>query len=666
MRYSNTLHTKFRRGMAVGMFLITLFVILLLFPNVKHFRYSYQTGKPWQYETLYAPFQFPIRKSPEQINTEKKKLLSTSIPYFRYQSTIGAKSISEATKDTRLKEKHIELLKNIYANPILNTDSLPTQSNSLFVIKNHISTKMEISELESINSIKDFIEKQPFSSEEKKLLKQYVVSNLEFDQQQTEALNNTDNVSAYIGEVQANELIVSRGEIVTIKTYQILESLKREYAKLVGTTTISNMGYIIFGQFLFVGFCLLFLYLFLRNYRIDLLNSPLELSFILLSIIVSVALTRSLSNFGRLEILLVPYTLLAIIIRTFIDSRTALFSYVATILICSFIVPQSYEFIIMQVVTGIIAVLYLKHLDSRSQLLFTALIVFISYSVLYLAIFITSEGKLENINAMIFVRLALNAIFLTVAYPLLYLLEKTFKFLSNVTLIELSNTNNKILRELSQVAPGTFQHSMQMANLAEEAVRRLEGNPLLVRAGALYHDIGKMENPMYFTENQYGEVSPHTELSHEQSAKIIISHVTDGIKMAKKYNLPSQLIDFIATHHGKGKTEYFYRSHMKEHPDEEVNPSYFSYPGPDPFTKEQAILMMADACEAATRSLKKKDEASIAKMVSDIINFQKEEGRFNNAPITLAEIEKTKEIFIKKLTDIYHSRIAYPEKTEKK
>lgn len=660
MQYRNTPHTRFRRGMAISLFLVALLVILLLYPNIKHFRYSYQTGKPWQYETLYAPFQFPVKKSAQQITNEKEKLIAQTAPYYDFTISTGAIEVAKAQKDSLLSKKNIAILKGIYTEPILPSEEIPNGSKTIFVVKNHISTEMELAELRTVEDIFKFIDKQPIRQSQKVLFKRYLQPNLKYNEQQTEALSNTDNVSAYLGEIQANELIISRGEIVTKQTYRILESLRNEYAKRIGTS--SNIGFVILGQLLFVSLCLLFLYLFLRNYRTDLLDKPLYLSFILLSMVVSVALTRILLSFGQLEILLIPYTLLAVIIRTFMDSRTALFNFVATMLVCSFIVPQSYEFITMQVITGIIAVLYLKHLDKRSQLLLTALIVFFSYSVLYLAIFMTSEGKIETINPMVFVRFLLNAIFLTIAYPLLYLLEKTFKFLSNVTLIELSNTNNKLLRELSQVAPGTFQHSMQMANLAEEAARKVGANPLLVRAGALYHDIGKMAKPMYFTENQHGETSPHLELSYEESAKIIINHVTDGIKMAKRNNLPSQLIDFIATHHGRGKTEYFYRSHLNANPDTEVNKSYFSYPGPDPFTKEQAILMMADSCEAATRSLKKKNEANISKMVTKIINFQKNEGRFNNAPITFEDIEITKKIFIQKLTDIYHSRIAYPEK----
>ncbi len=655
---------KIRRGMAMGLFLITLLIVVLLYPNTQNFRYSYQMGKPWQYETLYAPFQFPVKKTEQQINVEKEKLLSKIIPYYNYDASIGKIEIIKATKDSILTKENIAVLRSIYAEPVYEANNSLKNINSIYVVKNHISTEMQLSELRSTASIHDFLDGLHIAPEQKEQLKTHIKSNLSFNKEQTEALNKENNVSAYLGEVQANELIISRGEIVTQQSYRILESLRNEYRKRIGTS--SSIGFVILGQVLFAVICLLFLYIFLRNYRKNILYKPLYLSFILIGIVASVALTRISLNFGRLDIYLIPYALFPIIIRTFMDSRTAMFTFLATILICSFIVPQNYEFLLLQLIPGIIGILYLKNLDRRSQLLLTALIIFVSYSILYTAIYSTGEGQIETLNPMIFVRFFLNAIFLTVAYPLLYLLEKTFGFLSDVTLIELSNTNNKLLRELSQVAPGTFQHSMQMANLAEEAVRKIGGNPLLVRAGALYHDIGKMKNPIYFTENQHGEETPHLGLSYEESANIIISHITDGIKMAKKYGLPSDLIDFIATHHGTGRTEYFYRSHINENPDKAVDESIFSYPGPDPFTVEQAILMMADSCEAATRSLKKKTVKNITKMVTDIIDFQKDEGRFNNAPVTFKDIELTKEIFIKKLTDIYHSRIAYPEKTNTK
>ncbi|MBS9768247.1 MAG: HDIG domain-containing protein, partial [Flavobacteriaceae bacterium] len=612
MEYKKITNKKIQIGIAVGLFLLTLLVVLFIYPNKKQFRYSYEIGKAWQYETLYAPFPFPVKKSATQITLEKENILNQATPYYDFDKTIGATQIAKAQKENIFSKRELQLLKNIYTEPI-SADDLQTQKENIFIIKNHISTENKLSDVKTVRQAKQYITRHSNNTN----LLAYIQPNLRYNQEQTEIMSNSDNISTYLGKIQKNELIISRGKVVSQKTYQILESLRSEYSKNIGTANTNN-GILFLGQFLFIALCLLFLYLFLRNYRNDILKKPLYLCFILLGIIVSVVFTRILLTFGRLDILLIPYTLYAIIIRTFMDSRTAMFSFLSAILICSFFVPNNYEFITLQIVTGIIAVLYLKNLDRRSQLLLTALIVFVSYSVLYLGIFLTSEGKIETLNPMIFVRFLLNAVFLTVAYPLLYLLEKVFGFLSDVTLIELSNTNNKLLRQLSHEAPGTFQHSLQVANLAEEGVRTVGGNPLLVRAGALYHDIGKMENPIYFTENQYGDSSPHKGLTYEESAKIIIGHITNGIKIAKKHNLPQYLVDFIATHHGAGRTEYFYRSEMNENPDKEVDVANFTYPGPDPFTIEQAILMMADSCEAATKSLKNKTEENITEMVTNI------------------------------------------------
>lgn len=656
--------TKLKRSIAVGLFLSALLVIILFYPNIQHFKYSYQKGKPWQNETLYAPFNFPIQKTAQEIEEERSLLTSENIPYFSFQQSVGESQIAQAQKDKDISTKGIRLLHTLYSDPIVLNDSIIQSNQVIHILKDRISSKINTDDLLFIKEVEKFIDREKLGKKEKEALKGYIKPNLIYDNAQTLAFNNTENVSSYLGEVQANELIVSKGEVVTNQTYRILESLRNEYTSRVASTT--SVGFVVIGQTLFVALCLFFLYLFLRNHREDIYEKPLYILFILLSIIIAVAMTRIIIGYGRFEIFLIPYTLFAVLIRTFMDSRTALFAYGSTMLICSFIVPQNYEFLIMQLTTGTIAILHLKHLERRSQLLVTAFIVFISYSILYTAIFITSEGQLEGMNSSVFLRFLLNAIFLTVAYPLLYLIEKTFGFISNVTLIELSNTNNTLLRELSQVAPGTFQHSMQMANLAEGAVLKIGGNPLLVRAGALYHDIGKMHNPLYFTENQHGVVSPHQGLTYEESARIIINHVSDGVKKAKKYNLPKQLIEFIVTHHGKGRTEYFYRSYMMQNNEKEIDSKHFSYPGPDPFTKEQAVLMLADTCEAATRSLEEKSEKNITQMVNELIDRIKEEGRLNYAPITFRDLEDIKSIFIAKLCNIYHSRIAYPDKVEKK
>ncbi len=659
MEYKKITSKKAHLAIAATAFVLTLLIVLLIYPSKKQFRYNYEMGKAWQYPALFAPFEFSVKKSADQLAEEKKRIISETPPYYDFDKTVGFTQTMKATKRNHFSKKELNLLRDIYQTPIV-SDSLKQNRKQIFIIKDHISSPVALADTRSLSEVKNYILQHSYSAE----LLPFIQTNLIYNKAQTEMMSQSDNLSIYIGKVEKNELIISKGKVVSKKTFQILESLKEEYGERIGTAN-TNRWIVLTGQFLFVSLCLLFLYLFLRNYRRSLLKKPLYLSFILLGIIVSVLFTRILLSFGRLDVLLIPYTLYAIVIRTFMDSRTALFSFLSAILICSFFVPDNYQFLTLQVITGVVAVLYLKQLDRRSQLLLTALIVFVSYSVLYLAIFFTSEGKLESLNPMIFVRFLLNAVFLTVAYPLLYVLEKVFGFLSDVTLIELSNTNNKLLRELSHEAPGTFQHSLQVANLAEEAVLKIGGNPLLVRTGALYHDIGKMKNPIYFTENQHGDTSPHKGLSYRESAKFIIEHVTEGIRLAKKHNLPKYLVDFIATHHGKGRTEYFYRSQVNENPNVEVNPADFTYPGPDPFTIEQVILMMADSCEAATKSLPKKTEENISEIVSAIIDSQKNAGHFNNAPITFRDIELVKQIFTQKLVGIYHSRIAYPKDKSK-
>lgn len=655
-------HLNFKWLLVLGMFLATLIATMLLYPNVKYFRYSYQKGKPWEYATLYAPFRFLVKKSNAQLETEREKLLAKATPYYDYNPKIGNQNLKKALEDKQLLKDSRDILKSIYKDYIIaSTATIPPEGN-IYIVKNFISSELKKEDFRTISEINSLLVQANISDNQLKILKSYIKPNLIYNATKTNSLNNISSISNYMGEIQPNELIISKGEVITKNTFLVLESLKHEYAQRVGSS--STIRFVVVGQFLFVTVILLMLYIFLRKYRSHLFVNHLHLSFVLISILISVALTRIALNFNGIEIFLIPYILFSLVIRTFIDSRVALFTFLTSIFICSFIVPNSYEFLALQLPTGIIAILHLKHLNRRSQLLYTALFVLICYSVVYLALFMNTEEKIQLIDSGVFLRFLLNAIFLTIAYPFLYLIERTFGFLSDVTLMELSNTNTSLLRQLSQVAPGTFQHSMQMANIAEEAILKVGGNPLLIRAGALYHDIGKMENPMYFTENQHGEVSPHANLSFKESSQFIIKHIEDGVRIAKRKNLPKQLIAFIQTHHGKGKAEYFFRSYQKENPNTIIDEEVFSYPGPDPYTKEQAILMMADACEAATRSLKEKSEQNIRELVNKIINSQRDEGRFDNAPITFKDIESVKEVFAKKLSNIYHARIAYPEKKE--
>lgn len=650
---------NFKWLLVLAMFLVTFVTIMLLYPNVKYFRYGYQKGKPWEYETLYAPFRFLVKKSKTQLDAERKQLLAKVTPYFDYKEKLRQQKIQEAKADKSISSTSLNILKRIYRRFIISSGK---ENPVIYIIKNHISSELKREDFYTMTDIDSLLKHSQLHDTVQKKLQKYIVPNLIYNEKKTNSLNNVGRISNYLGEIQPEELIVSKGELVTKNIFLVLESLKSEYSQRVGVSSI--ISFVVVGQFLFVAVVLFMLYIFLLQYRSHLFVNRLHLSFVLLSILISVALTRIALNFNGVEIFLIPYILFSLVVRTFIDSRVALFTFLTSILICSFIVPNSYQFLVLELPAGIIAILQLKHLNRRSQLLYTSLFVFISYSILHLALLLNTEGSIQSVSSGIFIRFLLNAIFLTIAYPFLYLLERTFGFLSDVTLLELSNTNTALLRQLSQVAPGTFQHSMQMANIAEEAIMEIGGNPLLIRTGALYHDIGKMENPMYFTENQHGEVSPHKKISLKESAGIIIKHVEDGVKIAKKRNLPKQLIGFIQTHHGRGKAEYFYRSYIKENPNTIVEEDVFTYPGPDPYTKEQAVLMMADACEAATRSLKEKSESNIKELVDKIINSQKEEGRFDNAPITFKDIENIKNIFAKKLSNIYHARIAYPEKNE--
>ncbi len=410
----------------------------------------------------------------------------------------------------------------------------------------------------------------------------------------------------------------------------------------------------------YVGIFLFCFMAYLELFRADYYERKGTLTLLFALIVFFPVLSSIMVEQNLSSIYVVPFAMIPIIVRVFLDSRTAFMAHVTIILLCSITLRFPHEFILLQVVAGMVAIYSLRELSQRSQLLRTALVVFISYALLYFAFELIHEDDLTKLNTRMYIYFMINGILLLFAYPLLFLLEKIFGFTSDVTLVELSNINNSLLREMSEVAPGTFQHSLQMANLAAAAANKIGGKSQLVRTGALYHDIGKMVNPAFFTENQSG-VNPHKSLSYEQSAQVIISHITDGLKLAEKHNLPKVIKDFISTHHGRGLTKYFYISYKNEHPDEEVDQEKFRYPGPNPFTKEQAVLMMADSVEAASRSLPEYTEESISTLVDKIIDTQVSEGYFKECPITFKDIATVKALFKEKLKTMYHTRISYPE-----
>jgi putative nucleotidyltransferase with HDIG domain len=456
-------------------------------------------------------------------------------------------------------------------------------------------------------------------------ISEFLVPNLFYDETTSNQVKNElmEELSLTRGMVQSGERIIARGELVTGEKFRILESIRREYNRNLGL--VGAFNYIFLGKMILVIILMILLYLFLYNFRVEVLQSPRESSFLLLLVLIMVAVSSFTIRYNVLSIYFLPFAIVPIMVRTFFDSRLALFIHIIVVLIVGFWAPNSYEFIFLNLIAGIVAILSLTNSYRRGILFLTGVMIIASYSTVYLAFSMIQEGNL-----------------------------------SDSTLIELSDTNQALLRELAEKAPGTFQHSLQVSNLAEEAVIQVGGNPLLVRTGALYHDIGKMYNPEYFVENQSTDYNAHDELKFEDSARIIINHVQDGIEIARKYRLPEAIIDFIRTHHGTTMVQYFYKSFIKQFPEEEASRHKFVYPGPRPFSKETAVLMMADSVEASSRSLRVKDESNLSNLVEEIINQQIREQQFDNTEITFRDIDLIKDIFLRKLLNIYHVRIEYP------
>lgn len=561
------------------------------------------------------------------------------------------------------------MLKEMYRNGIIAGNDLTRMEEdsitAIRTVEQNTATSRPVGQLYTVKDAYECLLNADTTHYKKKVLQQcnlnnYITPNLIYDEAKSEAAQKDllSNISYANGFVLNGQKIIDRGEIVNEQTYNILESLRKEWEKR--SDSLQEKRLTLAGQILYVGIFLFCFMVYLDLFRADYYERKGSLSLlfaliVLFPVIASVMVSQSLSS-----IYIVPFAMIPIIVRIFLDSRTAFMAHVTIILLCSITLRFPHEFILLQVVAGMVSIYSLRELSQRSQLLRTALVVFASYALLYFAFELIHEDDLTKLNTRMYIYFMINGILLLFAYPLLFILEKTFGFTSNVTLVELSNINNSLLREMSEIAPGTFQHSLQMANLAAEAANKIGAKSQLVRTGALYHDIGKMVNPAFFTENQSG-VNPHKSLNYEQSAQVIISHITDGLKLAEKHNLPKVIKDFISTHHGRGLTKYFYISYKNEHPDEEVDAEKFRYPGPNPFTKEQAILMMTDSVEAASRSLPEYTEESIGTLVDKIIDAQVAEGFFKECPITFKDIALVKALFKEKLKTMYHTRISYPE-----
>jgi cyclic-di-AMP phosphodiesterase PgpH len=699
----------FERIYIAALFIISCAIVIYLFPGEGKFRYEFQKGQPWLHEDLIAPFDFAIYKMEDEIAKEKSEIFQNFAPYFKTDSKTGEKQIKDFEKSFERKWKtwkleydslkrlnlaksavvynndsvrkyyniaH-QLLENIYNRGVLEFYEEIGYENhdpdAIQIVKNKVAEEVSYTSVFTLKSAYTFVVQslnnfqfegsinQNLEFIKSMQLNNYIVPTLFYDLETSEKVKNelVGAISLTKGMVQEGERIVSKGEMIDDDKYRTLESLKKEYLSSLDLT--ANRSLLFAGRFILVVFAFVIIFLFLYRFRPSILKSRSKTLFILMLMVIFIFTGHIVYQVNELSIYILPFAILPILINTFFDSRLALFVFIVTVLLSAFYAPNSFEFVFIHLMAGAVAMMALKNIQNRGQFFSATGITVVTYFLLYFGVSINQEGDFNQIKWIDFAWFAGNGILLFLSFPLVYAFEKTFKFVSDITLMELSDTNQKLLRELAENAPGTFQHSMQVANLAEEVIRNIGGNPLMVRTGALYHDIGKLSDPAYFTENQAAGMNPHNQLSYVESAAIIISHVTIGLEMAKKAKLPEPIIDFIQTHHGTTKVQYFYRMYKKENPDAEDIADQFTYPGPKPFSKETAVLMMADSIEAASRSLKEYSKQTIDELVEGIINYQIKEEQFDNATINFAEITQAKKILKNKLQNIYHARIEYPK-----
>ncbi|WP_412759692.1 HD family phosphohydrolase [Maribacter sp.] len=661
-------------------FVAVAFIVFFL-PKGGKFKYEFQKGKPWQFENLYAPFDFSIQKTNAEIEKEKQVIESNQLPYYRYDQAevnrveeefeekfqdIWRQSVLSENQKTRLKYYSKIVLDSVYAKGILQNNGKQIQRNFIYLVKDNEARKVRVSDFYRVNEITSLVSKVlsennlfEFEKEIQALFFDIISPNVSFDNSLTqkaraEALSK---LSYTRGTVDQGRLIIAKGEVVEAENLKILESLKSEYESELWTA--NNYYYILIGYTVLVALVLIMLFLFLKKYRRTVYENNVKVTFIFFNILLMVFITTMVIKYNDQLVFVVPLCILPLILKTFFDARLGLFVHVLTILILGFVVPNSFEYIFLQIITGIVTILTVSELYKRANLFVSVGQITLIYIVGYLAFHTIHEGDLSDIEWYTLGLFLLNGMITLFVQPLIYIYEKVFGLVSDVSLLELSDTNSKLLKELSNRAPGTFHHSLQVANLAEAAANEIGANAMLVRVGALYHDIGKMNDPTYFTENQVTNVNPHDELTPKDSARIIIDHVIKGIEIARKNNVPDRVIDFIRSHHGTTLVFYFYKKQKEL--EEEVNEEDFRYPGPLPFSRETAILMMADSVEAASKSLKNPTFLIIDEFVDKIISGQMKANQFLNADITFKEIETIKKIFKQKLINIYHLRVEYPE-----
>lgn len=658
--------------------LITVLLIVWALPRNESKQFRYDIGKPWMYGSFIAKFDFPIYKTDEAIKEQEDSLLETYQPYYNYDPAVEKKQVSKFLADYQngipgLPHNYVRLiadrLHRLYQAGIMDTpeynEAYRDSTSQVRLVSGNNAQSISLACVYSTLSAYEqlFIDEQIAMQRpilQRCNLNNYIEPNLIYDKGKSETERNDllSSIPPASGMVMSGQKVIDRGDIVDEYTYRVLSSFEREIKRRSATQTqITNT---IIGQVIFVTLMVFLFTMYLGLFRRDYFNKPRSIAMLYTLITLFPVVVSLMMRHNFLSVYMLPFAMVPIFVRVFMDSRTAFVCHVTMILICTTAVRYQYEFIIIQLVAGLIAIYSLRELTRRAQVFKTAILVGIGSTFVYLALQLMQDNDFSSMDHDMYYHFVVNAVLLLIAYPMMYIIEKMFGFVSSVTLFELSNTNRGLLRDLSEIAPGTFQHSITVGNLAAEIANKIGANALLVRTGALYHDIGKMKNPVFFTENQAG-VNPHDTLTYQESARIIISHVTEGVKLAERENLPTIIRDFIVTHHGTGITKFFYIKYKNEHPEEEVSPAPFTYPGPNPFTREQAILMIADGVEAASRSLPEYTEESISTLVNRMIDQDVTDGYFKECPITFRDLAIAKLVLIERLKAIYHTRISYPE-----
>lgn len=658
-------------------FLVATAIVVYFMPGDSKHKYSYELNRPWSYELLTAPVDIPVYRDSATVNYMIDSIDRVTPPIFRIDHSVEAR-VASVIQDSKDLSEHsrrqlLDAINMIYQGGVIDARTAAViaegEYSEVKVNVNNVNVGRQTSTFYSqrdayayLDSLfRDNSERQKIQALDlANVLNPNVIEDVKATEQYRESL--IQPIVAAVGVIQKGERIIDRGDRVSPQLYQVLKSYELALEKQSNQDRNRQL-YTGIGQIVFVVTLFALLYLYFGFYYPETFRSVKRMLAIVLMMVLFFLFAVAVAKRITTGLYIIPLAILPIVVQVFFDARTAFFALVLEVLLCSVLASFQLEFIFIEILAGTVVVFSLRELSKRSQLMRSALFAFLSYVIGYVAVELLSSGSLTAMSGRLVGYFAINSVLISFAYILIFIVEKIFGMTSVVTLVELSDINNPLLRKLSQECPGTFQHSMAVSNLASEAAHRIGANVQLVRAGALYHDIGKIENPAFFTENQYG-INPHDALSPAQSARIIIGHVTDGIKWAEKFKLPGVIKDFILQHHGNGTAKYFYIKEQQLHPEEEIDPAPFSYPGPNPQTTEASLLMMADAVEAASRSLTDHSEAAISALVNRLVDQQVAEGLHSDSPMSFRNVGLIKDTFIKRLRSMYHGRVSYPPQTQ--